>query len=606
METLALLLHPLENEFVTLRRNTFQNYVHLEYLILEDVSTQGIRLELPISLVYLRWKNGLFVVCPVDFTHLENLAALEFLDCKSMKSLPPDVVQARKLMWLELEGCELFMELPFGLSNCLEHLGLNGTGLSRLPRDLGKLKRLTSLHLNHTELKRVPERLCRLEMLRKLELRGTEVTTLPESFSDLKSLEVLNLVETKLCSLPESIGQLQNLARLDLDRTPLEKLPDSICRLHSLSRLSLTDTQLTTLPSDIGNLVALRVFYVSSAKWRGFPRSFGRLPSLDFLILPAIPLDASEFFLESEDVGDQGDASTLDRGDWQPQSGIHLFPSQSPTFQAVRTLTLYGKGYAESSLPTLFSALQHLPLLATLELKGFDLPEMIPSNLGNLTGLQTLLIVGWERLRELPKCLGKLCKLWGLALENLPRLLRLPEFSSAFPLSMEIYKCGSLQVEGECSTSEGHTGTPLDSLNVASPSWLQLHSIASDSWSILECFLECCGKHYSDQIDYAVEREEWEKARKMAIARGAGAEDTLYVLDSTLVTKVFPEMCCRQDRGLPGACASSGCHPFSARDQCLDLLNKTSGQTIEVVALHREQDGNEEDCADEDSEDDLR
>ncbi|CAM6095773.1 unnamed protein product [Calypogeia fissa] len=132
VETLALELHPLEREFLTLRRNTFQNYIRLQYLILEDVSMQGTRLELPISLVYLRWKNALFEVCPVDFTHMQNLVALELLECKSMTSLPADVEHAQKLTWLELEGCKSIRELPSGLSNCLEHLGLNKTGVTKL------------------------------------------------------------------------------------------------------------------------------------------------------------------------------------------------------------------------------------------------------------------------------------------------------------------------------------------------------------------------------------------------------------------------------------------------------------------------------------------
>lgn len=152
----------------------------------------------------------------------------------------------------------------------------------------------------------------------------------------------------------------------------------------------------------------------------------------------------------------------------------------------------------------------------------------------------------------------------------------------------------------ECSASEVHTSTPLESPNLASPSRLHTDSVASYSWSILECFLDCCGKHYSKEIEYTVKSEEWEKARKMAADKGPRAEYISPVLDSILLTELFPEMClraCGPAVGIARACASAACHSLGARDQTVFLTCKKTGMTlwdcILVVDLDREREGNE-------------
>ncbi|CAM6095771.1 unnamed protein product [Calypogeia fissa] len=611
VETLALELHPLKNEILTLRISTFKNYSCLQYLILEDVSMQGTRLELPRSLVYLRWKNGLFVVCPVDFTHLKNLVALEFLDCESMRSLPADVVHAQKLTWLKLEGCKSLMELPSGLPNCLELLGLNRTGLRRLPRDLWRFKNLTSLQANWTQLTRVPQWLDQLKMLQTLDLDGTKMTSLPESIRYLKCLEHLLLQHTKLSRLPESIGQLQNLERLELDNTPLEVLPDSIGSLQSLSTLNLIYTQLTTLPNTIGDLVRLRDFRVFSTKWRGFPESFRNLSGLDNVGLPVLSL-----YLDSEEVGDQAEESALDPGDALPQSGVHSFLSQLSSFQRVNHLHLWGTGCAESSLPALFSGLQYMSNLRFLLLVGFNLPEMIPSDIGKLpSSLEEICIQSWERLREVPVCLKQLSNLVTLCLVKLPQLCGLPELISALPSSVKsliISECGRLlhclrcgfSLERGVSSSDGTCTCPLvESLNLVSPSQLNLYAVCSDSWSILECFLECCGKHHAEDIGYTINHKELEKAKKMAIQVRHESGSIGYILDSKLAMQLFREMCsrpCGRHISRPKAYTGSAHHSFSGSDQFVHLITGMgfSPKHVDVLVWNRsgEGDATEADC----------
>lgn len=578
VETLALKIHLLENEFFTLRRKSFENFIRLQYLILKDVSLQGVTLELPRSLVYLRWENGLFDVCPVDFTHLEKLAVLEFVDCKLLKSLPPDVAKARKLTWLELKGCASLTELPGPLCDCLEHLGLNGTGLRRLPGDVWKLRRLRCLKARDTQLKRVSRRLCGLENLRELDLQGTQLTSLPESFGDLKSLEKLNLKGTKLCSLPDSVGRLQNLVSLHLNQTPMEKLPNSLCSLHSLRELALYETQLTTLPCNIGELVGLTFLSLSSSKWNGYPESFGKLSGLEDCTIAAFPLKRVDSV-----GGDSGDETVLDEGDGQPGLGQDSFISALCGLQATRILYLVGTGFPQESLEALFCALQHMPSLSELWLEDFDLPERIPPNLGKLASLSELVLERWTRLTELPECLSELPKLEKLRLFDLPLVRNLPESSSASAL---------------CS------GTPRG----ARPLGPSIDSVDTDSWSIVEYFLECCGKLHSEHIMYHVERRVWEEAMKMAAEKGPGHASRLGdVLGSNMARELFPEIGLSQcGRNGVGASTPAACHTFGGQTQRLYILEEY-GQTseLQVVDFHGEQDGSEEDseATDEDSED---
>ncbi|CAM6126241.1 unnamed protein product [Calypogeia fissa] len=164
METLALELKVMENESFKLKKSTFHNYDHLQYLILEGGRTSSLitwdKVRLPQSLVYLRWKDGLFTVCPMDFSRLEKLAVVELLDCKSMKSLPPSLLKARRLTWLELQGCSSLSKLPEGLSKRLQYIGLERTGLMELPDDCKSFKEVVVLKVSHTKLIRIPEGLC--------------------------------------------------------------------------------------------------------------------------------------------------------------------------------------------------------------------------------------------------------------------------------------------------------------------------------------------------------------------------------------------------------------------------------------------------------------
>lgn len=454
MNTLGLKLQVRENEILTLRSTTFLNYVHLEYLILEGVRTLHGPVELPKSLVYLKWKDGLFTTCPVDFSGLEKLAVLELIDCKSMKLLPPCIVNAKKLVVLELEGCLSLTKLPVGLSRFLEHLGLNKTGVGQLPSDLERLTRLRHLEACATPLTRVPKGLSRLGMLSSLDLRHTSVTTLPDSIGGLKWLKTLNLCCSMVTSLPDTMGALQNLEILDLGGSRLGLLPESICGLQSLTTLQLWCTNLKSLPQSIGDLAALKTLTLSCTpletvpdsickllhlshldlgytKLNGLPNAMGELVALKIMSVssyhslrvwsesPRLPsclqeltIDLSIFLekpavsFESVEVGSQEEEIVPAMRDWESQLRLQSLLSQLPFLPALSTLELFGWGFPQHWLQPLFYTLQQISSLKRLSLNYFNLVETIPCGLGLLSRLVRLDFFDFERLPRVAQVRG--------------------------------------------------------------------------------------------------------------------------------------------------------------------------------------------------------
>jgi small GTP-binding protein len=86
-------------------------------------------------------------------------------------------------------------------------IDLSGCQLTSLPKEIGGLKKLTTLHLSNNQLK-----------------------TLPPEIGELKKLTTLVLSGNQLKTLPVEIGKLKNLTELDLSKNPLESPPPEILK----------------------------------------------------------------------------------------------------------------------------------------------------------------------------------------------------------------------------------------------------------------------------------------------------------------------------------------------------------------------------------------
>lgn len=145
------------------------------------------------------------------------------------------------------------------------------------------------LHLRGTpydQLTEIPEAVCHLTDLRILNIGGgysesrTKITRIPKEIARLKSLEVLVLEKNQISELPEELFQLVNLQQLYLRDNNLTDLPSSIASLKSLIRLDVSRNHLKELPSEIGALSQLDSLNVEENPLTLLPLEIGRLDNL--------------------------------------------------------------------------------------------------------------------------------------------------------------------------------------------------------------------------------------------------------------------------------------------------------------------------------------
>ncbi|CAM6100974.1 unnamed protein product [Calypogeia fissa] len=628
VDTRAVRLEYVQDERLFLRNRTFSNYVHLQYLILKGVVIMSgeRRLQLPTSLVYLSWTCGLFEVCPVDFRRLEQLSVLDLSYCRAMKSLPSSLKNARPLTWLELKGCSSLIDLGLCEFQHLKYLGSSGTSLANLPEYLEKCVDLTYLLAHNTKLTRVPQWVDGLTMLVTLDLSWTSVIALPEAIGNLKVLEALILSHTSLCSLPESVGELQRLEILDVGRTRLENLPESVFKLRCLKQLRLFDTKIRSLPDGIGELVELEVLHVAGTGVRRVPEISNRLlrlelfeATLDFRsnCLQDLASSKSLWRLGLE-VGMLGQEHALAVGEGQPQTRITTLFSPLFSLDALSELTLFGRSCPQSFLPMLFGALQQIPSLSRLYLLTFDLVEVIPFELGALTGLGSLVIEDCPRLCELPVSLGSLCMLTELRLTNLPRLSRLPESVDALPrLSiLWIEDCESLEhlpgslgcvsrLEQDSFSNQSSESETSNSVDYSMPCQVENMELGTTSWRLLECFLHCSKKYKSRKVCYVATCEEMEEVRKKATQDMDGGD---YVLDTKVAGELFRSRNSYrqgqrqgiQEAGRPSAYHVPWNHSTDQQHVCIDCADRDKDigyfkwcdvHTVSVRVIDRQHNG---------------
>jgi GTPase SAR1 family protein len=113
----------------------------------------------------------------------------------------------------------------------------------------------------------LPREIGRLSKLTVLDLSFNHLTKLPFEVLQLTNLTELHLEYNLLSDLPLEIGNLTNLTKLDLGHNKLRALPPEIGHLSSLCSLDLRGNQLTTLPVELGNLGEDVVLYLSDNPW---------------------------------------------------------------------------------------------------------------------------------------------------------------------------------------------------------------------------------------------------------------------------------------------------------------------------------------------------
>lgn len=87
--------------------------------------------------------------------------------------------------------------------------------ITRIPKEIGKLRRLRKLVLNSNRLTDIPEEIGQLEILEELILSENLLEAIPRTISGLGSLKILRLANNKLKSLPYETAEILTLEELD-------------------------------------------------------------------------------------------------------------------------------------------------------------------------------------------------------------------------------------------------------------------------------------------------------------------------------------------------------------------------------------------------------
>jgi hypothetical protein len=135
-----------------------------------------------------------------------------------------------------------------------EVLALSQLGLTRLPSQIGALKKLQLLDLSNNKLTRLPASIGELEKLTRLFVDSNELESLPDEIQNLSQLKRFSAAGNRLSQLPESMHKLERLSSVDLKSNQIWTLPPGWAELLTrLRRLDLSDNQLKQLPELPGN-----------------------------------------------------------------------------------------------------------------------------------------------------------------------------------------------------------------------------------------------------------------------------------------------------------------------------------------------------------------
>ncbi|XP_019096050.1 PREDICTED: inactive disease resistance protein RPS4-like [Camelina sativa] len=203
---------------------------------------------------------------------MDSLVYLNFRECKSLKSIPQGI-SLKSLKSLILSGCSKLRTFPI-ISENIESLYLDGTGIRRVPESVDSLQYLAVLNLKKCcSLTHLPSNLCKLKSLRELILSGcSNLECFPDIDEDMEYLEILLMDETAIKQIPRSMSmsnlklftfggskfRIQQVWKLYLTDCNIHKFPNNFSCLSSVHSLCLSRNDLEYLPESIKKLHHLK------------------------------------------------------------------------------------------------------------------------------------------------------------------------------------------------------------------------------------------------------------------------------------------------------------------------------------------------------------
>jgi Leucine-rich repeat (LRR) protein len=227
---------------------------------------------------------------PNSFNQLCNLEVL-FIQGTSLRRLPICIRNFKKLKKLSLGGAirsfpeflnklQMFVKgaiLKNALIFCNIYFSIPFIDSLKIPTWIGELSNLEYLYLGHW-VSKIPKNIGKLRNLKQLIIHCRRIKTLPETIGNLSTLKEISIYGcNRLKMLPESICNLSSLKRLDITLcSNIRKLPESFGNLRSLNDLYINNSKITSLPESIGDLPALKRIEVVNCNIKTIPISIQR------------------------------------------------------------------------------------------------------------------------------------------------------------------------------------------------------------------------------------------------------------------------------------------------------------------------------------------
>ncbi|HVZ12017.1 MAG TPA: hypothetical protein VG965_03225 [Patescibacteria group bacterium] len=96
-------------------------------------------------------------------------------------------------------------------------LDLSNQNLSELPKDVLKLKNLTSINLDNNKFTAFPDDLTTFTKLQRIDMKNNQLTNIPNSITKLSSLQIIDFSNNKLATLP-NISSMLYLQTIDVSQ----------------------------------------------------------------------------------------------------------------------------------------------------------------------------------------------------------------------------------------------------------------------------------------------------------------------------------------------------------------------------------------------------
>jgi Leucine-rich repeat (LRR) protein len=383
---------------------------------------------LPLSVLDLKCPR--LAALPESFSNLKKMTILFIRDCNF--SAIPDFICG----WTELEGLRLYMYDTF-----------QGpvTTLTKIPENIGNLKKLQVLDLESTRIEKLPESLCECP-LTYLSLSGN-LRKLPENFGKLTGLKELDLSAYELRRLPRSFGNLSALEEFTFRGGSLEELPESAGNLSSLKNLTIMTGGELRLPESFGGLSALEELYIDAEHMKALPQSIGKCGALKSFTLNSDAISelppsfvklanletfwADTFNLKSlpADFGDLAALKNLDIF----SGALTAFPESMGTLRNLKSLRLDAQHVLKA--PGSFRELSYVKERSIIiggRGQNIENPSQAKKTGASVVDFDDLMRMSWRyRWKILERCSLK-------ALENLLR--HAPHYYSAGVTEKEIVK----------------------------------------------------------------------------------------------------------------------------------------------------------------------